>query len=101
MENLLKTLIKLNQVVENCTEALLEDRITKTNAKHMLITELCMAINSFAMLDIGIYTYVYPCTHTIREITYATNSEQLIAASLQLNLLLAEIIHKLDESEAD
>lgn len=100
MDELIKTLSQLNSVVEHTTSMLLEDRITKTNAKNILITEISKAINSFALLDIDAYIYIYPCTHAIREITYATNAEQVIAACLQLNLWAAEKTHKLNESEA-
>lgn len=97
---LLETLNSLNQAVELYTEALLNDKLTKTNAKHMLVSELCRAINSFAMLVSATYMYTQPCTNTIYAITTATNTEQIIKACLSLNLWAAETMHELNESEA-
>lgn len=99
MENIIAILSELNQVIENCSEALMHDKITKTQAKHELITELCISINSFAMVNIDTYFYIHPCADAIYNINLATNDEQIVRVCLRLIKWTAETIHELMEDE--
>lgn len=100
MDKLLEVLNDLNCISDTCAGALMHNKLTKTQAKQALITELCMAINSFAMLGIDTYMYVYNCTVAIEKLNKATNAEQVVKVCLDLNLWTAETMHELNEMEA-
>lgn len=97
METLIETLRDLNSISDTCAGALMHNKLTKTQAKQALITELCMAINSFALLGIDTYLYVYNCTLAIEKLNKATNSEQVVKVCLDLNLWTAETIYGSEE----
>lgn len=100
MDKLLETLHNLNYVVTAYMQFLLHDQCACTEAKRILTSELCVDVNSFVMLNIDPYLYVYPCTQAIDKLSKARNSEQVAAVCLDLIKWTAETIHELDEMEA-